>query len=110
MGSKEVTFEQTLELFEFLQGNAPDEILIVDHPKLTKEVAFNVIWFLQEHMGIIPSNYEQCKKCKELFDDHHSGCMADYCDCDGCGCQYDYDSLENGCDDCPEMNTKKVGD
>jgi len=42
-------------------------------PQLSEEVAFNVIWFLQEHMGVLPCNYERCSVCGSLYDTMEEG-------------------------------------
>jgi len=107
----EVTIDQVQELYEFLQGKRKQtvtsgggKITWDAMPMLSKQVAFNIIYYLQEVLQIIPDNYEQChiSDCGELFDSDNSGCSAMYCDV--CGCQHDYYSYENGCEDCPEMN------
>ena len=43
-------------------------------PKLSPTKAFNVIWFLQEYLHILPDNIEQCDGCKDLFDTDSEGC------------------------------------
>jgi hypothetical protein len=103
------TIEQVQEFYEFLQGNRKETICKLgskitwkqeDMPKLSQEQAFAIIYYLQEALYILPDHYEKCKKCGDLFDSENDGCLGGYCD--GCGCQHDYDSFENGCDDCPE--------
>lgn len=65
-------------LFAFLTGNdeAEKKELGYDvprHKKLSKASAFNVIWFLQEVIPVIPDTIEQCCYCKELYDSNSSG-------------------------------------
>ncbi|MFA5345832.1 MAG: hypothetical protein WC315_06125 [Candidatus Omnitrophota bacterium] len=86
-----ITIEQVQEFYEFLQ----------ESHKLDNKSAFDVIYYLQEVLRVLPTHYEECRICGDLFDSENSGCIAGYCD--GCGCQQDYDSFENGCDDCPDV-------
>ena len=68
----DVTLEQTEELYRFLQGQLPDGF----HCKklrLSERQAFRVIWFIQEHLRIIPDHYERCCGCGELYDTLRSG-------------------------------------
>jgi len=62
------------ELFSFLKGEGLPEGMECKMPKLKPDMAFNVIWFLQEHMGILPDNIEMCQSCKSLFDTDCGGC------------------------------------
>jgi len=87
----ELTIEQTEELYKFLQGEAPDGYNIENPVKLTSEQAFGVIWFLQERYRIIPDRYEQCNKCKEIFDSYSEGIYAkDGSACECCRSEYNY--------------------
>jgi hypothetical protein len=65
-----ITLDQVKELYEFLQGNNPDSILMGkrNHPKMNYEKAYNVIWFLQEHLRVLPSSFEKCSICANLYD------------------------------------------
>ena len=76
---KEITKDQVVELFEFLQGNNPDNILMGkrNHPKMNREKAFKVIWFLQEHLRILPDTIEMCSVCKDLYDTWQEGFYDD---------------------------------
>lgn len=63
------------EFYEFLQGNVPDQ-LHFGHghkPKMTQKKAFSIIWYLQEHFPVFPSNIERCDNCGELFDNDSDG-------------------------------------
>lgn len=77
----EQSLEKVSELYEFLQGNAPDTVTInhAKQPKLSQRQAFAVIWFLQEHMRILPSNIERCISCSTLYDTHTEG-TDNHCD------------------------------
>lgn len=95
-----VTIEQVQKLYEFLQGNAVDGFIFSDPPKLSKDTAVDIIYYLQEKMHIIPDTYESCKKCGDFFDSD-DGCLAGFCDC--CGCQHsEFVNQEDGCITCEE--------
>lgn len=80
-----ITLEQIEELYKFLQGEVPEGINMKPCPKLSERRAFDVIWFLQEWMGILPDNYERCVSCGSLYDIHDSGgYRKDRCYCDFC--------------------------
>jgi len=72
-----ITLEQVRELHQFLQGVVPKEVQLANPPKLTPEKAFDVIWFLQEHLGVLPDNFEMCQVCHEIFDQHSEGWVLD---------------------------------
>lgn len=65
--------ERIEELYEFLQGNVPEGMHMKCPPRLSKRKAFRIIYFLQEHMGLLPDNIERCISCDELFDTHNEG-------------------------------------
>jgi len=65
------------EFYKFLKGEELPEGMQCKMPNLTPERAFAVIWFLQEHLHVLPSNIEQCDGCKELFDTDSSGAILD---------------------------------
>lgn len=71
----ETSLEQVEELYEFLQGTPPKSIIMgkQTQPVLTKEQAFAVVWFLQEHMHLLPDSYQQCSVCEDLFDSREEG-------------------------------------
>ena len=75
MTKKQITLKQMHEFFQFLQGTIPREIKL---PKkhilhLTPDQAFLIIWYLQEHLPIIPENFEFCYGCKRIFDTNDEG-------------------------------------
>lgn len=97
-----VPFEPTEKFYEFLKTEI----------KLSSKRAFEVIYYLQEHFewdgedgthhdGILPDTYEQCQKCKDLFDSTSDGCFAMLC-------EHCYTALcpDVGCEDC--KHHKKV--
>lgn len=70
-----ITIEQVNELYEFLQGVNPEQVCMgkYNHPKMSDKKAFNVIWFLQEHLRIIPSKFERCTTCGSLYNSEAEG-------------------------------------
>ena len=81
----DIKMEQIEELYQFLQGICPEGIYIKHPPRLSKRKAFNVIWFLQEHLRILPDNYEQCCSCGDLYDvNGEGGYHRDRLYCDPC--------------------------
>jgi hypothetical protein len=86
---KPVTIERVEELFSFLQGNAVDGVTCKSMPRLSSRKAFSVIYFLQEHMDLIPDHFEVCTTCRCLFDTEQEGRFIErtcrhYCD----GCEW----------------------
>jgi hypothetical protein len=76
------------EFYQFLQGELPSGIGMSNRPKLSRKVAFSIIWYLQEKFPIIPDHIEQCDVCGELYDEyaegHHSELTGkNYCS-EGC--------------------------
>ena len=69
--------ERINEFYEYLMGSKLPEGMECRKPRLGADLAFTVIWFLQEHMHILPDNIEQCDKCKELYDSDSEGCHLD---------------------------------
>lgn len=85
------SFEETLELYKWLQGEKMEGYEINNQPKLNKEQAFAVIYMLQEAYGFIPDTFEKCDVCGELFDSDIEGEIISDKDsnktiicCDGC--------------------------
>lgn len=63
------------EFYRFLQGDIPEGMSLSRHcqPKLTQKKAYAIIWYLQEHMRILPDHIERCDNCGELYDNHSEG-------------------------------------
>jgi len=63
------------EFYKFLKGEVPEGIHIrrCNKPELSHKKAKTIIWYLQEHMRILPDNIEKCHNCKEFFDTHSEG-------------------------------------
>ena len=87
------------EFFDFLQGQQPEEIRITKThaPRLSAKKAFSIIWYLQEHMRILPSRIERCWSCGELFDQDSEGLYWQSKGRDYCGnCQHEVpDNYDN---------------
>jgi len=80
-----ITLEQVIEFYEFLQGTVPKSIHMKKPPKLSQKQAFNVIWYLQEHLRILPDRYERCVRCGNLYDaDEEGGVRRNRCYCGYC--------------------------
>jgi len=72
------TLEKVQEFYEWLQGGAgPEKIEFRTKPRLTEDEAFSVVYYLQEELGILPDCYEQCRKCKGLYDSCNEGTSID---------------------------------
>lgn len=80
MAIESISLEDVDKLYQFLQGKLPDDIIMKCPPRLSERQAFRVIWFLQEEMGILPSNYERCKTCGILYDTYKEGGGDNHCD------------------------------
>ena len=75
---QEIRLEHVQELYEFLQGKLPDCISMKPRPKLSQRRAFQVIWFLQERLGLIPDNYDRCVGCGVIYDSNSEGDRINY--------------------------------
>ena len=66
----DIEWEEKLnELFDYLiNGKLPDDVQCPS-PKISREQAGNILWFLQEVTGIIPDNYEVCAICGDVHSD-----------------------------------------
>jgi len=73
-----LTFDQIDEIMDMLTGGElPHGMRMPDQPKLMRRQAFSIVWFLQEHTGIIPSHFEMCQVCEELYDSDRGGYWLD---------------------------------
>lgn len=61
------------EFYKWLQGEKAETTVSGFKPKLTAKKAFNIIWYLQEVLSILPSNIEKCDICDELYDGDSEG-------------------------------------
>lgn len=65
---------QVQEFMNMLTGeDLPEGMRMNNQPKLNNESAFSIVWYLQEHLHLLPDNYEMCKVCKEIYDAHGGG-------------------------------------
>lgn len=66
------------ELMDMLTGkDLPEGMAMRHQPSLSRQQGFSVIWFLQEHMHLLPDNIEMCSVCEELFDHSCEGFIID---------------------------------
>lgn len=69
-----MTTDQIQQFMDMLTGGElPDGMEMPNQPQLSPEAAFSVIWYLQEHLRIIPDRYEMCDVCHEIFDVNSGG-------------------------------------
>ena len=70
----DISIEQVQEFYEWLQGeNCPEQLHFEKKLNLSEEQAFSIIYFLQEHLKILPDNYERCCKCGCIYDSYVEG-------------------------------------
>ncbi len=83
-----MNLEKIQELYEFLKGEIPEGFTLIGQPHLSENEAFTTIYVLQEKFGLIPDHFEQCYKCKSIFDMDNEGGhyedpginLCDYCE------------------------------
>lgn len=64
------------EFYRFLTGDEMPEGIFLGRghkPKMSEKKAFAIIWYLQEHLSILPDHIERCDECGQLFDTWSSG-------------------------------------
>jgi len=98
-----VPFEPTEKFFKFLKNKI----------KLNNKKAFKVIYYLQEYFkwddengtnyGLLPDTFEQCQKCKDIYDSSFDGCEAMLCE--DCYIKMCSDNIE--CEECEECELYK---
>ena len=87
----DIKIEHIDGLYKFLQGECPKGVYVKHPPRLSEQKAFSAIWFLQEHLRILPDNLERCCGCGDLFDiNREGGFYRDRSYCDPC---YDQKTL-----------------
>lgn len=73
-----MTLKEAQLFYHFLQGGPPPEgFNLRGRPRLSGRAAFSVIYVLQEKHRLIPDTFEQCGKCRELYDSEYGECCAD---------------------------------
>lgn len=70
--------DKVTELYEYLTDEKiPNGVCVKSRPKLSKNKAWSLIWFLQEVTHCLPDHIEKCNECDELFDSNREGFMLD---------------------------------
>lgn len=65
----EPTLDDVQELFEMLTGGSlPDGMHLREQPKLSAKAAYGVIYFLQEHLRLLPDTIELCAECEQVYE------------------------------------------
>ena len=73
-----IELEQIQAFMDMLTGESlPDGMIMARQPHLSRQEAFSVVWFLQEHLRVLPDHYEICHVCAELFDARRGGYSVD---------------------------------
>jgi hypothetical protein len=92
----------TEELFQFLQGNAPEgyKIRRGHMPKLTPDQAWTVVWYLGNQYWQVTDRVERCDVCGSLYHSWQEGhCLdfgkAPYHFCDLCTLTDEFAKKEN---------------
>jgi hypothetical protein len=55
------------------KGETPEGVEVGRMPKISRQAANSIIWFLQEVTGVFPDNFEQCRECGEWFNYDNEG-------------------------------------
>lgn len=74
--TKRTDLEWLEEFYEFLMGNKIPEGISITRghiPKMTTKKAMTIIWYLQEHLSVLPDNIEKCSVCDSLYDTNATG-------------------------------------
>ena len=74
----QTNLEKTQELYDFLQGNIPENIRTDNPPTLTADQAWTVIWFLGNQYWQVPDCIEKCDVCGTLYHTWEEGECMDY--------------------------------
>lgn len=95
----EITVEQVEDLHAFMMGVNPDGVYVEPPLKLSSENAMTIIWFLQEHMGVLPDHYNLCVACGQFFDANRQGYYLSEDAIDGYIPEARWPTYENYCDE-----------
>ena len=70
------------DFLDFLMGKyMPQNLYMKNPPKLTANMAFKIIYYMQEILGVLPDKFEMCKTCKQIYDSENGGSLKDrHCD------------------------------
>lgn len=77
--------DQVQEFFEFLTDGTLPEGWNCRRPRLSRNKAFSIIWFLQERYRLFPDYMDMCCKCKVIYNTEREGAYIEstgrhYCD------------------------------
>lgn len=63
------------EFYNFLQGELPEGMSIGKghKPQMSHKKAWSIIWYLQEHLPVLPSKIEKCDNCGTLYNSYLEG-------------------------------------
>jgi hypothetical protein len=91
------------EFYEYLQGikrphNFADTLLM---PELSGDMAWKIIYVLQEGLRVLPDHIERCDYCGCLFDTYNEGRYSELEGKNFCGGHY-YEGETITCDECGE--------
>ena len=50
---------------------------LTDNLGLSANQAFEVIYYLQSTLPLIPDNFEMCGECKNMYDADYGGCFSE---------------------------------
>jgi hypothetical protein len=79
---EEMPIEKIEELYKFLQGEVPECLSMKRPPHLSGKMAFRIIYYLQEVMGVIPDKFERCSTCGDIYNSEAEGSSKTlHCDC-----------------------------
>lgn len=84
MAKENISIEEVNDLYDFLQGEVPECLIMKRPPHLSEQMAFRIIYYLQEVMHILPDNYERCVTCGRLYDSFNEGSSYKGMHCDYC--------------------------
>jgi hypothetical protein len=74
MAKTRINEEFIQEFMDMLTGGElPHGMTMKEQPKLSNQAAFAVIWYLQEHLCVIPPNFEMCDYREGVFDSNYGG-------------------------------------
>lgn len=75
--SEEITEEKIQEMMDYMTDGPVPESILCQPLGLSASQAFQIIWYLQEHLRIIPDHLEKCDGCDVIFDANLSGYYLD---------------------------------
>lgn len=86
--SGKLSDKQLIEkLYDYLQGEGQEMVSSHHKIKLTSKKAFSIIYFLQEHLPLLPDHFERCNDCGCIYDSWSEGNYSEgtgKCQCGNC--------------------------